>query len=70
VIIHGVLLIVASEKTYLSVWAGFGIYDRKGPVQYSHDCHVVQVCDSHVTTNIKRTPYSTSAEKRFDGTNH
>jgi hypothetical protein len=37
VIIHGVLLIVASKKTYLLVWAGFGIYDRKGPVQYSHD---------------------------------
>jgi hypothetical protein len=33
VFIHGVVTIFAPRKTYLSVWAGIGIYDRKWPVQ-------------------------------------
>jgi hypothetical protein len=53
VFIHGVVSIFASRKTYLSVWAGFGIYDRKWTVQYSHDYHLVHFAESHVTTNIK-----------------
>jgi hypothetical protein len=33
VFIHGVVAIFAPKRTYLSVWAVIGIYDRKWPVQ-------------------------------------